>query len=75
MPRGPNGEKRPADGVGCAVTVMRIATGEEDETGYEQPGNRNGGREGGKVRASRLTPKQRKEIARNGAEARWKPQS
>lgn len=25
MPTGPNGEKRPADVVGCAVTVMRIA--------------------------------------------------
>lgn len=31
MPTGPNGEWRPADVVGCAVTVMRIATGEIDE--------------------------------------------
>jgi hypothetical protein len=27
--RGPNGEKRPADFIGNAVKVMRIATGEE----------------------------------------------
>lgn len=28
MPKGPKGEKRPADVVGNAVHVMRIATGE-----------------------------------------------
>jgi hypothetical protein len=27
MPRGPKGEKRPADVIGTAVHVMRIATG------------------------------------------------
>ena len=31
MPRGPKGEKRPADVIGNAVHVMRIATGEIDE--------------------------------------------
>jgi hypothetical protein len=31
MPRGPRGEKRPADVIGAAVKVMRIATGEEEE--------------------------------------------
>jgi hypothetical protein len=31
MPRGPRGEKRPADVIGHAVKVMRIATGEETE--------------------------------------------
>ena len=72
MPKGPNGEKRPADVVGCAVTVMRIATGEQEETGYEQTGKRNAGKVGGKARADKLTPKQRSEIAREGAEARWK---
>ena len=39
MPRGPNGERRPAEVVSCAVTVARVATGEE-ETGYEQRGKR-----------------------------------
>ena len=28
MPRGPNGEKRPADPVECAFMVVRIATGQ-----------------------------------------------
>ncbi|MGD1036732.1 MAG: RNA-binding protein [Roseiarcus sp.] len=31
MPRGPKGEKRPADVIGNAVKVMRIATSEEPE--------------------------------------------
>lgn len=31
MPKGPKGEKRPADVIGNAVHVMRIATGEIDE--------------------------------------------
>jgi hypothetical protein len=31
MPRGPKGEKRPADVIGAAVKVMRIATGEIEE--------------------------------------------
>ena len=72
MPRGPNGEKRPADAVGCAVTVMHIATGEIEDTGYKQPGRRKGGKAGGKSRATKLTPEQRSEIAREGAAARWR---
>ena len=31
MPKGPKGEKRPADVVGAAVKVMQIATGEIEE--------------------------------------------
>jgi hypothetical protein len=31
MPTGPKGEKRPADAIGNAVKVMRIATEEEPE--------------------------------------------
>ncbi len=31
MPKGPKGEKRPADVIGNAVRVMRIATGEEED--------------------------------------------
>jgi len=31
MPKGPKGQKRPADVIGNAVKVMRIATGEETE--------------------------------------------
>lgn len=28
MPKGPRGEKRPADTIGAAVMVMKIATGQ-----------------------------------------------
>jgi len=31
MPKGPRGEKRPADAIGAAVKTMRILTGEEPE--------------------------------------------
>ena len=48
MPRGPNGEKRPRDTIGCAVTVMKIATGEIEE---DVPKNRDGKVNGGKARA------------------------
>ena len=31
MPKGPKGEKRPADAIGSAIKVMQIATGEIEE--------------------------------------------
>ena len=74
MPRGPKGEKRPADVIGAAVKVMKIATGEVEED-VPDPGKeyaRKGGEKGGRARAKSLTPEQRSEIARLGAEARWK---
>ena len=71
MPKGPNGEERPADVAGCAVTVMGIAIGEEEETGYKQPGKHDGGSVGGQARSRNLTPKQMQEIAQKGEAARW----
>jgi hypothetical protein len=72
MPRGPKGEKRPADVIGNAVHVMRIATGEAQEnleTGKEYA--RKGGLIGGKARAKVLSAKRRKEIAQKAARKRW----
>ena len=37
MPTGPKGQKRPADLIGSAVKVMRIATGEEPEDFGAEP--------------------------------------
>jgi hypothetical protein len=71
MPRGPRGEKRPADVIGNAVKVMRIATGEETEE-LPQPKRISAGRRGGPARAKALSPAQRAEIARAAAQARWK---
>jgi hypothetical protein len=39
MPRSPKGEKRPADVVGNAVHVMRIATGEIEDITTEDGKN------------------------------------
>ena len=74
MPRGPRGEKRPADTIGRAVQIAKIATGEIEE-GAEDDGKDKAaqamGRKGGAARASKLTPEQRKEIARKAAAKRW----
>ena len=68
MPRGPNGERRPADVVGCAVHVMKIATGEIEE---DLPEHREIKVKGGKARADSMTSEERSEFARTAAEARW----
>jgi hypothetical protein len=72
MPRGPKGEKRPADVIGNAVHVMRIATGEVQEDRGKVPKRAKGGHKGGKARADSLTPAQRSQIAHAAAAARWK---
>ena len=76
MPTGPQGQKRPADVIGCAVHVMKIATGEieEDLEGApkRQPGRARSGKAGGRARADSLTPERRIEIAKAAAEARWR---
>ncbi len=75
MPKGPKGQKRPADVIGNAVKVMRVATGEEDEEFVDDgkdPAAKALGVKGGKARATKLTPEQRSNIARLAAIARWK---
>ena len=69
MPKGPKGETRPADVIGNAVHAMRIATSEEGQ----EPENPAAvlGRRGGAARAKKLTPEQRREIAKKGAASRW----
>lgn len=74
MPTGPKGQKRPADVIGNAVKVMRIATGEEVE---ELPNDgkdaaaKELGAKGGKKRAANLSPERRAEIAKRAAQSRW----
>ena len=76
MPKGPKGQKRPADVIGNAVHVMRITTGESDESGQTQDGKSTAavelGRKGGKARARSLTAKERADIAKKAARKRWK---
>lgn len=71
MARGPKGEKRPADVIGAAIMIGRIATGEIEEPTGKAPNRAKGGRKGAKVRARVLTPQERSEIARAAASARW----
>ena len=71
MPRGPKGEKRPADTIGAAIKVARIATGEVEDETSPMPGRAEGGKKGGVARAAKLSAEQRSEIARKAAQARW----
>ena len=75
MPRGPKGERRPADVIGNAVHVMRVLTGEEVEIiedDGKDPAAKALGRKGGAARAAKMTPERRAEVAKKAAEARWK---
>jgi hypothetical protein len=74
MPRGPKGEKRPADTNAAAVLVGRIATGDVDDVIPDEGKNAAAvtlGRMGGKARAAGMSARKRKEIARKAAKARW----
>jgi hypothetical protein len=71
MPKGPRGEKRPADVIGAAVMVARIATGEADDTPGKAPNRAKGGKIGGKRRSETLSPEKRKEISLRATKARW----
>lgn len=76
MPTGPKGEKRPADVIGNAVHVMKIATGEIEDTpeadDSKDPAAQALGRKGGRARAEVMTPERRAEIAKKAAATRWK---
>jgi hypothetical protein len=74
MPTGPKGEKRPADVIGNAVKVMRIATGEESDTPTDDgkdPAAKALGKKGGAARAKSMSPERRAEIAQKAAAKRW----
>jgi hypothetical protein len=72
MPKGPRGEKRPADVIRNAVKVMRIATGEEEEEAEIKSAAAELGSRGGKARAASLSKRKRAEIAKKAAKARWR---
>lgn len=75
MPKGPKGEKRPADVIGNAIKVARIATGEVEDEKTDDGKDKAAvslGKRGGMARAEALTPKKRSEIAKTAAKARWK---
>ncbi len=71
MPTGPHSQKRPADAIGNAIRIARIATGEDPEDmpadGGEDPNAKALGKRGGTARAASMTPEQRAEIAKKAA--------
>lgn len=71
MPKGPRGEKRPADAIGCAVMVAKIATGEIEDTPSSAPNRAKGGKIGGARRAKTLSADERRQIAKKASDARW----
>jgi hypothetical protein len=75
MPRGPKGERRPADVNARAVMIAKIATGEVDDAPPDDgkdPAAKALGKKGGAARAAKMTPQRRAEIARAAADQRWK---
>lgn len=74
--------KRPKDPNVLAHMIVNQATSEdkpevpESDQPQKNPAavelGRLGGKKGGKARAEKLSPEQRKEIARKAAQARWK---
>ena len=75
MPKGPRGEKRPADVIGAAIMAAKIATGEIEEPAEIDDGKDKAavamGRKGGAARAASLSKKRRAEIAKKAAATRW----
>ena len=78
MPRGPKGERRPADVIGAAVMVAKTATGEIENSrdskseSKKAAAGRPGGQKGGAARAAAMTGAERIAAAKKAAAARWK---
>lgn len=76
MPKGPNGEWRPAAPGACAKHVMELATGQREETHEAPPrpdpvADSQRASKAAKARAASQTPERRREIATAAAAARW----
>ena len=63
--------KKPADVNRLAAAIVGQATSEEEPESQQVAAGRLGGLKGGKARASKLSAKRRKEIAKKAAQARW----
>lgn len=69
MPKGPNGERRPADSIGMSVIVAKIATGEIEDN--KKSNRTKSGKAGAKARVQKMTAEERSAIARKAANERW----
>ncbi len=86
MDKKPRKKKRDSDFAVTAFRVVQEATEEKqpEQPQEEKPQGKNphavalgrlGGLKGGKSRANKLTPEQRKEIAKKAAQSRWSHKS
>jgi hypothetical protein len=74
MPKGQQGQKRPADTVANAIRVAKILTGEIEEDMGDSGKDKAAqalGKKGGAARRDKLSPERRAEIARAAAAKRW----
>lgn len=72
MAKGSQGQKRPADVIGCAVQVARLSVGLETEELRKPSGRVRSGQAGAKARAEGLTAEERQVIAKKAAAVRWR---
>lgn len=70
MPNGPSDQRRPANIMGCAATVTRIATGEIEDATFKKLGRICSGHAGAKAGAESLTKEERRIIVAKVAAAR-----
>ena len=71
MPKGPLGQRRPADTVAAAIMVAKIATGEIEEKLKAPSGKVRSGKAGAAARAAKLSQEERSAIAKKAAAGRW----
>jgi len=72
MPERSSKKKTPKDPNELAAYIVETTTKESNEKNPHAVAlGRLGGKKGGVARARKLTPEQRKEIAKKAAEARW----
>ncbi len=69
MPKGPMGERRPADAIGNAAIIAQIATGETQDK--KKSCSVKLGQAGAKARAEKLTEAGRSKGAKKAAKKRW----
>lgn len=70
------GKGKRLDFCQIAHAVVEAATNEQEDQPVKESiaveSGRRGGKIGGKIRAEKLTPEQRSDIAKKAAQARWK---
>ena len=71
MPKGPQGQNRPADAIGNGVHIARIATREIEETALSQPAKCSSGLVVAKARQDSTTQEDRRATTKKVASARW----